>query len=169
MFNKIQHLPPAVFFFILAIASSAISFLGMGLQTLYQLNPCPYCIFQRVLYFAIASLSLVAFVFGAFPKVWKSLAALLILIAIGGAILAAYQSVMQFFPGVLPECGFSEPNFIEKFVDFLGLRWPDWFLATGFCSSIEWSLFGLSMANWSFLCFVAIFFYVGFVFFKNPR
>ena len=167
--QKIKYLPPSVFFLILGIGSAAISFLGMGLQSYYQLNPCPYCIFQRVLYFAIAAIALAAFALSGFQKVWKALAALLILISIGGAILAAYQSVMQFFPGVLPECGFSEPNLIEKFVDFLGMRWPDWFLATGFCSSVEWSMFGLSMANWSFLCFLAIAAYVAFVLFKNPR
>ncbi|EXI73225.1 MAG: Disulfide bond formation protein DsbB [Candidatus Accumulibacter sp. SK-11] len=29
------------------------------------------------------------------------------------------------------------------------------FLATGFCSSKDWILLGLSMANWSALCFIA--------------
>ena len=167
--EKIKYLPPAVFFLVLAIGSAAISFLGMALQSFYQLNPCPYCIFQRVLYFTIAAIAFLTFLLSGFPKVWKTLAFLTIFIALGGAVLAAYQSVMQFFPGILPECGFSEPNIIEQFVDFLGLRWPEWFLATGFCSSIKWAMFGLSMANWSFLCFLAIALYVAFVLFNAQR
>ncbi|HAY29664.1 MAG TPA: disulfide bond formation protein B, partial [Candidatus Accumulibacter sp.] len=44
---------------------------------------------------------------------------------------------------------------IERIVDWFGTLWPQMFLATGFCSSKDWVLLGLSMANWSVLCFIA--------------
>jgi hypothetical protein len=31
------------------------------------------------------------------------------------------------------------------------VRWPELFMATGFCSSKDWVFLGLSMANWSAL------------------
>ncbi len=157
----LRKIPTALYFLILSIGSALIGFIGMALQYYLQLNPCPYCIFQRILYFEIAFFSFWMFAFGAFAKVWKTLGVLAGLSSLSGLGLAIYQSVMQLYPGLLPECGFSEPNAIERFVDFLGMRYPEWFLATGFCSSVEWSMFGLSMANWSALCFLSIAIYLG--------
>jgi len=34
------------------------------------------------------------------------------------------------------------------------MQWPTLFLATGFCASRDWELFGLSIANWSVVAFV---------------
>ncbi|MEF8721533.1 MAG: disulfide bond formation protein B [Candidatus Accumulibacter delftensis] len=53
-------------------------------------------------------------------------------------------------------CGFGEPTVIEQIVNWFGVRWPDLFLATGFCSSKDWVFLGLSMANWSIVCFLAV-------------
>lgn len=44
---------------------------------------------------------------------------------------------------------------IERIVDWFGVRWPAMFMASGFCSSKDWVFLGLSMANWSVLCFFA--------------
>ena len=82
-------------------------------------------------------------------------------LAIGGLALlgvgiAAFQTWMQAFPDLAPECGFTDPDVIERLVDWLGMEWPSLFLATGFCSSKEWVFLGLSMANWSLLLFAGI-------------
>ncbi len=152
----LKKIPTPLYFLILGIGSLLISFFGMFLQYYLQLHPCPYCIFQRVLYFFIAFAAFILLAVCRFPKAWKALALFTVLVALFGSGLASYQSVMQFFPGVLPECGFSDPNFIERFVDVLGNAYPEWFLATGFCSSKEWVFLGLSIANWSVLCFLGI-------------
>jgi disulfide bond formation protein DsbB len=70
--------------------------------------------------------------------------------------VAAYQTWMQAYPELAPACSFTDPNAIERLVDWLGTELPSMFLATGFCTSRDWELFGLSMANWSVLVFAGI-------------
>ena len=56
--------------------------------------------------------------------------------------VAGYQTWMQAFPHLATECGYSDPNAIERLVDWLGMQWPSLFLATGFCTSREWEFLG---------------------------
>ena len=123
-FSKV---PLRAWFATLALGSLGLVAVGMELQTLLRLAPCPFCIFQRLLYMVIGVL------------------------ALAGVILS-----MQAFPHLVNECGFSDPNAIERLVDWLGMQLPNFFLATGFCSSKEWVFLTLSMANWSFLIYLGI-------------
>jgi disulfide bond formation protein DsbB len=119
----------------------------------YHLAPCPLCIFQRLLYLAIGALGLLGFVLPAGRLLWVALIGGLGLLGTG---VAAYQTWMQAYPHLAPECSYTDPNIIERLVDWLGMEWPSLFLATGFCTSRDWELFGLSMANWSVLIFIGI-------------
>jgi disulfide bond formation protein DsbB len=130
----------------------------MELQNLLRLAPCPLCIFQRVLYLVIGGLALLGVLWPVARLVWSVLIGGL---AVLGAGVAGYQTWMQAFPELATECGYAEPNAIERLVDWLGMQWPSMFLATGFCSSRDWVFLDLSMANWSLLVFVGIVVYVG--------
>lgn len=147
-----RDIPVRAWFATLALAAVGLVAVGMELQNLLRLAPCPLCIFQRLLYLVIGAVALV----GAFFP-WARLAwgGLIGLTGLGGFSVAAYQSWMQAFPELATECGYAEPNAIEKLVDMLGMQWPSLFLATGFCTSREWEFLGLSMANWSALIFPA--------------
>jgi disulfide bond formation protein DsbB len=79
-----------------------------------------------------------------------------VLVALAGAVTALWQTRLQLFPDPSLECSYTDPNLIERIVDWLGMQWPELFLATGLCSSKEWELFGLSMANWSALMFLLL-------------
>lgn len=131
---------------------------GMELQNLLHLAPCPLCIFQRVLYLVIGGLALLGVLWPVARLGW---AALIGGLALLGAGVAGYQTWMQAFPELATECGYAEPNAIERLVDWLGMQWPSMFLATGFCSSRDWVFLGLSMANWSLLVFAGIVVYAG--------
>jgi disulfide bond formation protein DsbB len=120
---------------------------------MYRLAPCPFCIFQRLLYIVIGLVALLGVVLPVGRLLW---AALIAALAAGGAAVAGYQSWMQAFPHLATECGYSDPTLIERLVDWLGMQWPGLFLATGFCTSREWEFLSLSMANWSFLVFLGI-------------
>ena len=74
---------------------------------------------------------------------------------------------MQAFPHLATECGYSDPNAIERLVDWLGMEWPALFLATGFCASRDWEFLGLSMANWSLLMFGGIAGYAALLFLRK--
>lgn len=145
-----REIPVRAWFATLALAAVGLVAVGMELQNLLRLAPCPLCIFQRLLYLVIGAIALVgAFLPGA-RLAWGGLVGLT---ALGGFAVAAYQSWMQAFPELATECGYAEPNAIEKLVDLLGMQWPSLFLATGFCTSRDWVFLGLSMANWSALVF----------------
>lgn len=118
-----------------------------------RLQACPLCIFQRLLYLLIAFLALAGVLLPVWSRLWSGLIGLL---AVSGVATAAYQSWLQYAPEASRECGLGEPTLIEQLVNWLGMLWPKLFMATGFCSSKEWEIFGLSMANWSGLGFLGI-------------
>lgn len=149
-FSKV---PLRAWFATLALGSLGLVAVGMELQNLLHLAPCPFCIFQRLLYMVIGVLALAGVILPIGRLLWLGTIALLALL---GAGVAGYQSWMQAFPHLVNECGFSDPNAIERLVDWLGMLWPHFFLATGFCSSKEWVFLTLSMANWSFFIYLGI-------------
>ena len=148
-----REIPLRAWFATLALGTLGLVALGLELQQLYRLAPCPFCIFQRLLYIVIGLVGLLGVVLPVGRLMWAVLIAAL---AMGGAAVAGYQSWMQAFPHLATECGYSDPTLIERLVDWLGMQWPGLFLATGFCTSREWEFLGLSMANWSFLIFGGI-------------
>lgn len=152
----ISRYPIRAWFAALGVGCLGVAFAGMQLQHLLSLAPCPYCIFQRLLYMVIGTLALLGFLLPVAGPLW---AVAIIVLALLGAGVAGFQSWMQAYPDLAPECSFTDPNLIERLVDLLGMQWPSLFLATGFCTSKEWIFLGLSMANWSFLVFSGVVIY----------
>ena len=148
-----REVPVRAWFAALAFGVFGLVAAGMELQHLFRLAPCPLCIFQRLLYLVIGLVALAGVLLPAGRVPWSALIAAL---AAGGVAVAGYQTWMQAFPLLATECGYSDPNAIERLVDWLGMQWPGLFLATGFCTSREWEFLGLSMANWSLLVFTGI-------------
>lgn len=140
-------------FALLSAACFGLLAAGLTIGVLFNLQPCPFCIFQRVLYIVIGFAALIGAVLGNMPRVRWGAALLGVAAALAGLVTASYQTYMQLFPTSIIECGFSEPTAIERFVDVLGTYWEFMFLATGLCSSVDWTFLGLSMANWSIPAF----------------
>ncbi len=134
----------------MAVSSACLVAAGLAIGEIYRLQPCPLCIFQRLLYIVVALFALGGVALPGWRRAWGALAALT---AAGGLGTALYQSWLQLAPEVSKECGFGEPTLIEQLVDWLGMQWPAMFMATGFCSSRDWLFLWLSMANWSVVCF----------------
>jgi len=148
-----REVPVRAWFAALALGVFGLVAVGMELQALLRLAPCPLCIFQRLLYLVIGLVALAGVLLPGGRLLWSALIAAL---AAGGVAVAGYQTWMQAFPLLATECGYSDPNAIERLVDWLGMQWPSLFLATGFCTSREWEFLALSMANWSLLVFAGI-------------
>jgi disulfide bond formation protein DsbB len=141
------------------IAGAAVGLVAAGLVLgdVLRLNPCPLCIFQRLLYLVLAVFAIGAALAYGSTTGRRLFAALAFATALGGLATAVYQTWLQAQPPASPfECGIGEPNLIEQLVDWLGQLWPAMFLATGSCSSKEWIFLGLSMAGWSIVCFGAL-------------
>jgi len=160
-FSKV---PTRAWFATLSLGCFGLVAVGMELQNLLRLAPCPMCIFQRVLYLVIGGLALLGFLLPVARLAWAVLIGLLALLGVG---VAAYQTWMQAFPTLATECGYAEPNLMERLVDWLGMQWPSMFLATGFCASRDWVFLGMSMANWSLLIFIGIVAYAALLFLRK--
>jgi disulfide bond formation protein DsbB len=139
-------------FGLLALAATGLTLAGWWIGEWMKLQPCPLCIFQRLLYLLIAGVALA----GLLLPGWRSC----------GAGCSACPQPAGWRPrptragcSICPtrawRAVFGEPNLIERIVDWFGVRWPAMFMASGFCSSKDWVFLGLSMANWSVLCFFA--------------
>ncbi len=137
----------------LSLAIAALSLLGAGLLLgeLLHLHPCYFCNFQRLLYLVLAFFALCGALIPNWPRLWSALVGLT---AGGGVLIAAQHSWMQYAPSLVTECGFGEPTLIEQIINGLSSIWPFMFMVTGFCTNKEWDFLGLSLANWSGLCFL---------------
>jgi disulfide bond formation protein DsbB len=127
---------------------------AVALTELLQLNPCPLCIFQRVLDLALAALLLSSAAVGSSARLARWPLAASLAVASAGVAVAAYQSWLQLSPPQL-SCGPAAQGPIERLVARLGEQFPFLFLATGSCESTELSILGLSLANWSLLAYLA--------------
>ncbi len=159
-----REVPVRAWFAALALGVFGLVAVGMELQHLLRLAPCPLCIFQRLLYLIIGLVALAGVLLPGGRLLWSALIAAL---AAGGVAVAGYQTWMQAFPLLATECGYSDPNAIERLVNWLGMEWPSLFLATGFCTSREWEFLALSMANWSLLIFAGIVGYAALLFWRR--
>lgn len=137
---------------LLILGVGALGLVGSGLviQEIYRIDPCPLCIFQRLLYMVFGSVALLA---ALLPRGQRGIALGLAGVTVVGLLTALYQTIMQAFPNIVTECSYTDQGPIERLVDWLGMQYPPLFLATGFCSSRDWEFLGLSMANWSLVCF----------------
>ncbi len=124
-------------------------------DTLY-LHPCYLCVFQRFLFMVASVLALVAAWVSVRPAS-RIVGSLLLLCAAGGAAAAGYQVWLQAQPGAEFMCIGGDPNLVEKVAECLGTQFPPAFMATGSCASKELVIFTLSLAEWSLVCFVAVF------------
>lgn len=138
---------------LVSVGCVAMLAFGLYLQHVVGLEPCPMCIVQRY------ALALVAIVSGitAFTNRKGLLltgSAVTLLLAGFGAFVAARQSWLQWYPPEEASCGRDFYGMIETFP--LQRVIPMIFKGSGDCTKIDWTFLGLSIANWSFLCFVGI-------------
>lgn len=126
---------------------------GLYLQHVVGLVPCPMCIVQR---YALVLVGLLAAV-GALGRgrAWH-MGGILAMVALAGfgAFVAARQTWLQWYPPEVVSCGRDFFGMIETFP--LQRAIPMIFKGGGDCSKVDWTFLGGSIANWSFVCFVAI-------------
>lgn len=127
---------------------------SIGLTAWLNLNPCHLCIFQRLLFMTLGALGGLA-AWQAHSHSGRCAGLLSLLVAAGGIFVATYQSWLQAQPSGTVSCSVGQPGMIELLVEWLGERLPQLFMATGFCEEAELWVFGLSLANWALVSFVA--------------
>ncbi len=138
---------------LICVGSAGLLAYGLYLQHVVGLVPCPMCIVQR---YALVLVALLAGLtaLGKSRGAHVSGIALMILAAGFGAFVAARQSWLQWYPPEVVTCGRDFYGMIENFP--LQRAIPMIFRGGGDCIKVDWTFLGGSIANWSFLCFVAI-------------
>ncbi|CAN5730008.1 disulfide bond formation protein B [soil metagenome] len=139
---------------------------GMYLQHVVGLEPCPMCIVQR---YALVLVAIFTAVGSATARRGLQLFGTLLALvsAVGGAYTAAQQSWLQWYPPEVVSCGRDLYGMIETFP--LKRALPMIFRGGGDCSQIDWTFLGLSIANWSFICFVGFGLLLLVLLFKRAR
>jgi disulfide bond formation protein DsbB len=137
------------------VACIGILAYAVYLQYWKGLDPCPWCIVQRVGFLLVALVALVAALHRPWSvgiRVWSVLGAL---VALGGAGTAVYHLWLQSDPKRAAACAGSA---LERLLD--ASRIGDWVPPLlqygGTCEAKPWSLLGLSVPQWSLVCFVAL-------------
>jgi disulfide bond formation protein DsbB len=123
------------------------------LGEIFRLQVCYWCNFQRLLYMTLAFFGLCGVLLPGWRRAW---ALFLAATALGGVYAASQQSWMQYAPQDTVECGFGDPTLVERVVDWLSGLWPTMFMVTGMCKEKDWVFLGLSLANWSGVCFFTL-------------
>jgi disulfide bond formation protein DsbB len=152
-----------------AVALAAAGMLAFGilyLQNVVGLNPCPMCIVQRECFIALIVLCVLGTLF---PRrgVQVVLALLAVLMCALGAFTAARQSWLQWNPPEFATCGRDLYGAIEQLP--LGNVLPFIFRGSGDCSAVDWTLLGMTIANWAFVWFVLFGIAMLVLVFRRPR
>ena len=151
--------PRTVSAVIALVGVSLLSF-GIYLQEVVGLEPCPMCIVQRYAFILIVVFALMGYFLNK-TRAFIVLSVLVQIFAVLGAFVAARQSWLQWFPPETMSCGRDLYGMIENFP--LKRAIPMIFKGSGDCTVVDWTLLGGSIANWSYLCFLAIITFVAIV------
>jgi disulfide bond formation protein DsbB len=141
---------------------------ALWIQLTYQLEPCPLCITQRIIFIVLGLL----FVF----FVWLPLnffVRIIYIIAIGitsivGLIFSArHVLIQQKYITVPAECGIDLDYMFENFplMEAFNLL----FQGTGDCSKVDWTFYGLSLPMMAFLGYLFFLIYALFIFKKIKK
>ncbi len=147
--------PRQIFAFIAAACFGLIGF-GLVLQHQVGLEPCPMCILQRYAFVSIGLVALIAALHGPVRVGVRVYGVLVGALAIAGGSVSVRQSMLQRFPKpeLAANCGADLDFLLGNFP--LAQALPRIFSGTGDCAKVEWSLLGLSIAEWAFVWFAIL-------------
>ena len=137
----------------LMMALAALAF-AYFMQFARGLLPCPLCHLQRWALMAVAAVALCALLHR--PRTWgvRVYGLLGALFALSGAAAASRQTYLQHHPLIKAAC---VPG-----LDFLWQADSPWhavkrlFAGGADCATVHWHALGLTMPEWSLLCFVLL-------------
>lgn len=137
------------------VACFALIAFAYYLQFVEYQEPCPLCILQRVAFFGLGAVFLVAALHGP-GKVGSAIySGTLLLVAGAGAAIATRHVWLQHLPkDRVPECGPGLEYMLRKFP--LNQALERILSGSGECAEAGWTFLGLSIAGWSLVWFVLL-------------
>jgi len=142
-------------FTLVFIACVAILGFAAYLQHVEQLDPCPWCIVQRLLFIVVGVISLVAALHRPGAVMAAFYAILGAATALGGVVAAGYHVYLQSDDARANACAGSA---VERFLDRtdVGSWIPPLLQYDGPCTLKPWTFLWLSIPEWSLICFVVL-------------
>lgn len=136
------------------VALSSLAAVGAALvsQHVFEMKPCPWCIFQRVIYLAIAVVAGIGWLVRSRPVTLVS-AALVLALALGGIASAVFQHQVAALDA---SCALT---LADRFLFVTGLETmvPFLFQVTATCmEAASYKMLGLGFEVWSGLLFLLI-------------
>lgn len=152
-------------FFLAFLGCVLIMVAALYLEHVVGLEPCPLCVVQRICVVAFGLVCLVAALHGPGRFGQRVYALLALLCALGGAATAGRQIWLQSVPpDQLEACLPGLEYMIEAFP--LQEIVSKVFRGTADCAEVNWTLFGMSLPEWSLLAFLCM---LGFAAFQWVR
>jgi disulfide bond formation protein DsbB len=142
-------------FFLVFIACAMVIGTVVYLQRVFGLTPCVLCLWQRAAFAASGMIAAVAAFHAPGSVGCRIYAAMILLLTLLGAFVAGGQVWLQ---TATPDEAIAVMAFAEHVLAFFsrhdlvdGLHYH-----TVMCAEISWTLFGISLPEWSLLAFVAL-------------
>jgi len=142
-----------IVFALVFVACASLIAMALYLQEHDGLEPCPMCILQRYAFILIGVVALAGAIQG--PKggiALKVYGALVVLLSVAGGGVAMRHSWLQHYPPKVESCGADLDFLMGNFP--LSQALPKVFAGTGSCSTVDWTLIGLSIPEWAIVWFV---------------
>ena len=127
---------------------------ALVLQHSLGLQPCPMCILQRYAFIVVGVIALVAAIHNPALLGRRVYGGLLIVMAATGGGVAIRHVYLEHNPPRIFDCGADVGFMLESFP--LTEALPMIFRGTGDCTKVLWRFLGLSIAEWSLICFACL-------------
>jgi disulfide bond formation protein DsbB len=142
-------------YFLGFIACFGLVGMALAIQTHYQLNPCPLCISQRMVFMGLGVLFLIASFIKPASFIGKLFTILQVLTALGGVSVAIRHWWLQAHRGeMIADCGVGFDYMFENFPLQKALKLV--FRGTGDCASIDWTFLSLTIPQMALIAFVGM-------------
>ena len=133
------------------------SLLVYALYAQYKLflDPCPLCIFQRVVFIGMGLVFLLGALHGPKSLGRKVYGLLVFFVAMIGVGIAGRHAWLQNLPpDQVPACGPGLDYMLEAFP--LNKTLSMVFTGSGECANVDWHFIGLTMPTWTLICYVLL-------------
>lgn len=136
------------------LACAGLIGFALYLQHALGLEPCPMCILQRYAFIVVGVIALAAAIHNPALLGRRIYGGLLVVMAATGGGIAIRHVYLEHYPPKIFDCGADVGFMLESFP--LTQALPMIFRGTGDCTKVAWKFLGLSIAEWSLICFAAL-------------
>jgi disulfide bond formation protein DsbB len=160
-----MHLARSRSLFLLAfIVCVFVTCAAFYLEFSVGLRPCPLCIVQRAFLITFGVICLAAVVHAPDKAGWRIYSFMALLCALSGAVAAGSQVWLQ---SPLRDDATACLHAQNSAYEAMPLLLSQVFECAAGCTEIHWSLFGMSVAEWSLLAFAGMIFFAAYPLFQR--